>query len=152
MYEAGIIMTVRQIMSSNVVYLTPEDNAVRAAKLFERHNFGMIPVCTKEGKLRGVVTDRDITLRCVAFGNTPEETPLRDIMTRGIITVSPDDSVTKAAKLMSDEKIRCLPVIEGGKTVGIISISDLVKDKNLFSEVSSALFEISASKRKFRQK
>lgn len=145
-------MTVRQIMSSNVVYLTPEDSVTRAAKLFERHNFGMLPVCTKDGKLRGVVTDRDITLRCIAFGNTPEETPLRDIMTRGIITVSPDDTAEKAARLMAEEKIRRLPVVEEGKTVGIISLSDLAQNKNFSTEVSSALAEISAPNRKFRQK
>ncbi len=145
-------MKVGQIMSSNVVYLTPEDSAVRAARLLERHNFGMLPVCSKEGKLRGVVTDRDIALRCVAFGNPPEETPLRDIMTRGIITVSPDDAVETASRLMAKEKIRRLPVVENGKTVGIVSLSDIAQEKSFFSEVSSALAEISAPKRKFRQK
>lgn len=145
-------MTVRQLMSPNIVYLTPEDTAARAARIFERHNFGMLPVCTKDGRLRGVVTDRDITLRCVAFGNPPEETPLRDIMTRGIITVSPDEAVEIAAKLMSDEKIRRLPVVENGKTVGILSLSDLAQSKLFSAEVSAALSEISAPKHKFRQK
>ncbi len=145
-------MTVRQIMSSNVIYLTPEENSIRAAKLFERHNLGMLPVCTKEGKLRGVVTDRDLTLRCIAFGNAPEETPLRDIMTRGIITVSPDDTVGMAAKLMTEEKIRRLPVVENEKIVGILSLSDLAQSKLFSAEVSAALSEISAPKRKFRQK
>ena len=145
-------MTVRQLMSPNIVYLTPEDNAVRAAKLFERHSFGMLPVCTKDGKLRGVVTDRDIVLRCIAFGNPPEETTLREIMTRGIVTVSPDDTADTAAKLMSREKVRRLPVVEDGKAVGVISLSDLAQNKFFASEVSSALSEISAPKRKFPQK
>lgn len=144
-------MTVRQIMNPNVVYLTPDDTAIRAAKLLDRHNIGILPVCSKDGRLRGVVTDRDITLRCVALGNPAEDTTLREIMTRGIITISPDDDLSTATKLMSSEQIRRLPVVENNKVVGMLSLADMAQRGNYRSEVSSALSEISMPSHKFKR-
>ena len=144
-------MTVRQIMNPNVIYLTPDDTAARAAKLLERHNIGILPICSKDGRIRGVVTDRDITLRCVAFDNPAEDTKLREIMTRGIITVSPDDDLSKATKLMSTEQIRRLPVVENDKVIGMLSLADMAQRGNFRTEVSSALAEISMPSHKFKR-
>ena len=144
-------MTVRRIMNTNVVYLTPDDTASRAAKLLERHNIGVLPVCAADGKLRGIVTDRDIALRCVAFDNPADETKLRDIMTRGIITVSPDCKISDAANLMATEQIRRLPVVENNKVVGMLSLADIAQRSCFRSEVSSALTEITTPKHKFKR-
>ncbi|MBQ8003614.1 MAG: CBS domain-containing protein [Oscillospiraceae bacterium] len=142
-------MTVRRIMNSNVVYLTPDDTAARAARLLHRHNIGMLPVCSKDGRLRGIVTDRDIAVRCVALDNPAEDTKLREIMTRGVVTASPDDDVSDAARIMASEQIRRLPVVENNKVIGILALADLAQRQSLMTEASSALSEISMPKRRF---
>ncbi len=142
-------MTVRQIMNSNVVYLTPDDTAARAARLLHRHNIGMLPVCSTDGRLRGIVTDRDIAVRCVALDNPAEDTKLREIMTRGVVTASPDDNVSDAARIMASEQIRRLPVVENNKVIGILALADLAQRQNLQTELSSALAEISLPKHRF---
>ena len=142
-------MTVRRIMSSNVVYLTPDDTVSRAAKLMARHNIGILPVCSKDGRLRGIVTDRDIALRCVAFGNPAEETTLREIMTRGSVTVSPEDDVMRAAEIMAREKVRRLPVLENGKLSGMLSLSDIALRESLKSEVAKTFADISHPPKRF---
>lgn len=144
-------MTVRRIMNSNVVYLTPDDTAARAARLLERHNIGMLPICSKDGRLRGVVTDRDIAIRCIALDNPPEETRLREIMTRGVVTASPDDEVADAAKVMAAEQIRRLPVVENNRVIGMLSLADMAQRGSFHTEVSSALAEISTPKHRFKR-
>lgn len=148
--KAGLEMTVRRIMNPNVVYLTPDDTATRAARLLARHNIGVLPVCSEDGRLRGIVTDRDIALRCVAFDNPADETKLRDIMTRGIVTVAPDDEISYAAKLMATEQIRRLPVVENNKVIGMLSLADIAQRESFHSEVSSTLTEITMPKHKLK--
>lgn len=145
-------MLISDIMKSNVVYLDPDDTVSRAARLLFRHNIGSLPVCSKDGKLRGFVTDRDIAIRCVAFDNPPEETKLREIMTRGVVTVSPYDDTSKALKLMADEQIRRLPVVHNNRLVGMLSFSDLAIKNSRDTEISKALSEISTPNNKYRRK
>lgn len=144
-------MTVRRIMNPNVVYLTPDDTAARAARLLERHNIGILPVCSKDGRLRGVVTDRDIALRCIAMENPAEETKLREIMTRGVVTASPDDDVADAAKVMAAEQIRRLPVVENNHVIGMLALADMAQRGGFHAEVSAALAEISMPKHKYKR-
>ena len=144
-------MTVKRIMNPNVVYLTPDDTVSHAARLLHRHKIGMLPICSKDGKLRGVVTDRDIAIRCVVFDNPPDETKLRDIMTRGIITISPDDDITEAANTMAIEQVRRLPVVEDSRIVGILSLADIATRNSYNTEFSSALAEICIPENKFKK-
>ncbi len=145
-------MLVSRIMNSNVVYLSPDDTVSRAARLLARHNIGALPICSKDGRLRGLVTDRDIAIRCVAYDNPPDETKLREIMTRGIVSVAPGDDSSYAAKLMADEQIRRLPVVENGHVVGMLSLADLARSRAFGSEeISSALSEISMPNQRYRR-
>ncbi len=145
-------MLVSNVMNSNVVHLSPDDTVARAARLLARHNIGSLPICTKEGVLRGVVTDRDIAVRCVAYDNPPEDTKLREIMTRGVITVSPDDDTTQALKIMADEQIRRLPVVDRTRLVGMLSLSDIAIRHSRDAEISSALSEISTPRGKYKRR
>ena len=142
-------MKVSELMSSNVVSLRPEDTASRAATLLARHNVGALPVCSQDGRLRGIVTDRDIVLRCVAGECRPEETDVREIMTRGVACVSPDDDVRAAAHLMSVEQVRRLPVVENGRVVGMLSLADMARKGSFDMEASKALCDISMPASKF---
>ena len=94
-------MQVRDFMNPSVVTITPGESAALAARLLARHNLGALPVCGEGGVLRGIVTDRDIVLRCVAAEEDPAQTPVRDIMTRGCAVVSPGDDAREATRLMA---------------------------------------------------
>ena len=131
-------------MSANVVSMKVDDSAAQAAGVLARHHIGMLPVCAADGRLRGIVTDRDIVLRCIACESVPEQTRLREIMTRGVVTVSPDADVREAAQRMASEQVRRLPVTEAGRVVGVLSLADLARTHSFDMEASKTLSEISA--------
>ncbi len=141
-------MLVSELMTDSVISIAPDEPASLAALLLFRHNIGPIPVCTEDGRLRGIVTDRDIVLRCVAAENDPETTPVREIMSRSLVTVSPSDDVREAARQMSESQVRRLPVVEGGRLVGMLALGDMAKTHSFDMEASKALSEISSNIRK----
>ena len=136
-------MEVKELMNPGVVWVEPTATAALAARLLSRHNLGALPVCAGDGRLRGMVTDRDIVLRCVAAEEDPAQTPVRDIMSRGCATVSPGADCREATRLMSTQQVRRLPVVEKGKLVGVISLADLARSHRFDMEASQALCEIS---------
>ena len=136
-------MEVQKIMSAKPISISGEESAAVAARLLSRHNIGALPVCSKEGKLRGIVTDRDIVLRCIAPGEDPKHTPVSDIMTRRLVWVDSRDSCDTAARLMASRQIRRLPVQEDGRLVGMVSLGDLAKLRDFSTEAAEALSEIS---------
>ncbi len=136
-------MEVRDLMNPSVVSIEPTSSAALAARLISRHNVGALPVCSGDRRLRGVVTDRDIVLRCVAAEEDPAQTMVRDIMTRNCATVSPGDDCREASRVMSVQQVRRLPVVEDGKVVGMISLGDLARSHRYDMEAAQALSEIS---------
>ena len=141
-------MQVRDYMSPSVVSITPEESAALAARLIARHNVGALPVCGPEGGLRGIVTDRDIVLRCVAAEEDPAQTRVKDIMTRGCAAVAPDADPREAVRLMAEKQVRRLPVVEEGRVVGVVSLGDLARSQRYDMEASKALSEISDNVRR----
>ncbi len=136
-------MVVRDLMNPSVVTVEPGSSAALAARLISRHNVGALPVCGSDRKLRGMVTDRDIVLRCVAAEEDPAQTPVRDIMTRGCASIAPGADCREATRLMAEQQVRRLPVVEDGKLVGIVSLADLAKSRRYDMEAAQALCEIS---------
>lgn len=136
-------MQVKDLMNPSAVTVEPASSAALAARLISRHNVGALPVCGPDRRLRGMVTDRDIVLRCVAAEEDPAQTPVRDIMTRSCATVSPGDDCREATRLMARHQVRRLPVVEGGRLVGVISLSDLARSGRFDMEAAQALSEIS---------
>ena len=141
-------MLVSDLMNGSVVSVTPETTVALAARLLSRNNIGSLPVCSVEGKIRGIVTDRDIVLRCVATESDPETMPVREIMTRSVVTVSPDDDVREATRIMASEQIRRLPVVQNSKVVGMLALGDMAKTHSFDMEASKALSEISVNVKK----
>ena len=136
-------MVVKELMTSGVVTVEPNSSAALAARLLARHNVGALPVCGPDGRLRGMVTDRDIVLRCVAAEEDPAQTMVRDIMTRSCTAVSPHADCRQAARLMSKQQVRRLPVVEEGRLVGMLSLADLARSHRYDMEAAQALSEIS---------
>ena len=137
-------MLVKEVMTPHVVSIAPEESAALAARLLARHGLGALPVCSAEGILRGMVTDRDIVLRCVAAGQDPGQTPVQAVMTRRLITVAPEDPLSIAAQLMAREQVRRLPVAQGRRLVGMVSLADLAAQPACAMEAAGTLAEISA--------
>ncbi len=138
-------MKVSDVMTGRVISVSPQENAAVAARLLSRYNIGALPVCTKEGKLRGVVTDRDIVLRCVAADDDPRQTKVSDLMTRRIVSIGAEESADAAAALMAREQIRRLPVEQDGKLVGIVSLADLARRADYSAQTAQTLGEISSN-------
>ena len=136
-------MQIKDLMNPSVVTIEPTSSAALAARLISRHNVGVLPVCGEDRRLRGVVTDRDIVLRCIAAEEDPAQTMVRDIMTRSCATVSPGDDCREATRIMSARQVRRLPVVEEGRLVGMISLSDLARSRRFDMEAAQALCEIS---------
>lgn len=136
-------MQVRDLMNPSVISVSTTDSTALAARLLSRHNIGSLPVCTTDGRLRGIVTDRDIVLRCIAAEEDPAQTPVREVMTRGCYTVGPQDDCRQATQLMAARQVRRLPVVENGKLVGMLSLGDLSRSHRFDMEASQALSEIS---------
>jgi CBS domain-containing protein len=137
-----IILKIRDIMTKNVAYVDPNSTVVDAAQLMQKHNVGSVPVCDQNGVV-GIVTDRDIVVRNVAHGNNPMNTPVKDVMTSQITTVTPEMDVREVSTIMSNNKIRRMPVVENNKLVGIVALGDLATNNMFDTEASEALSEIS---------
>ena len=111
-------MEIKDLMNPSVVTIEPTASAALAARLLSRHNVGSLPVCGEDRRLRGMVTDRDIVLRCVAAEEDPAQTPVRDIMTRGCATVSPGADCREATRLMAARRVCNMDVAEAVRVVG----------------------------------
>jgi CBS domain-containing protein len=138
-------MQIKDVMTRKVVSIAPEESVSVAARSLSRNNSGSLPVCTGDGGLRGVVTDRDIVLRSVAANEDAGQQAVRGIMTRRLITVAPEDSLEQAAGLMAMEQVRRLPVVSAGKLVGMVSTKDLLQAPGMTMEAVRALEGISSN-------
>lgn len=137
-------MKLRDIMTNQVVRIHPEETVAVAARMLEHNNIGAIPVCGSDGRLCGVLTDRDIVTRCLAAGKAPQTTSVREVMTSKVYVGRPDMEVSMAAGLMGREQIRRLPVMENGRLCGMVSLGDLARKEESSIEAGDALTEISS--------
>ena len=137
-------MEIKDIMTHPVVAIHPEESVEVAARTMAQYNIGALPVCAN-GKLRGMLTDRDIVTRCLAANRVPGNTQVRQIMTEQVTSVRPDVDTGVAAHLMGRLQIRRLPVVEGRKLVGMLSLGDLSLRDDYAMEAAEALTEISSN-------
>ena len=137
-------MKVRELMSTPVVRIHPEESVAVAARALAHYNIGILPVCGNDGRLCGLVTDRDIVTRCLASGRSPAVTPVREVMTTQILSARPDMDAAAAAGLMGRAQIRRLPVLENGRLCGMVSLGDLARREETGMDAADALGEISS--------
>ena len=136
-------MKIRDIMSTPVIRIHPEETVTVAARMLERSNIGALPVCGSDGRMCGLLTDRDIVTRCLAAGRSPSTTAVREIMTTGVVSAPPDMELGLAAGLMGRRQIRRLPVTENGKLGGMRSLGDVALKGGSSVDAGDALTEIS---------
>lgn len=121
-------MQIRKVMSRPVVTVTPADTIVRAADLMRRQTVGAMPVLD-EGRLVGIVTDRDIVMRAVCDRHELRDLTVSDVMSPDPVSCRADQSVAEAAAIMGDRQVRRLLVLdEAGQLAGVLSVGDIAKD------------------------
>lgn len=135
-------MKVREIMSKNVIRIRPEEPVAVAARALEHYNIGAMPVCGSDGRICGVVTDRDLVTRCLASDRSSESTTVADVMTSQVYSVSPDTDARAAAEMMGQHQVRRLPVLENGRLCGMVSLGDLAVREETGREASEALGQV----------
>ncbi|MBV9146563.1 MAG: CBS domain-containing protein [Acidobacteria bacterium] len=118
-------MKVSEVMTTDVESVHMTSTLEEAASIMKVENVGAVPVVDEDDDLVGIITDRDIVLRCIAEGKNPAETNVEEVLSHELETIEPDAEIEEAAQLMADRQIRRLPVCEDGELVGMLSIGDL---------------------------
>jgi CBS domain-containing protein len=134
-------MKVKEIMTSSPAQLRSDATVAEAAELMRARDIGSVVVTDANGDTCGIVTDRDLALRCLAGGQDPRSQRIGDIATRDPRHVGPETDVDEAIRTMREIKVRRLPVMDGGRTVGVISLGDLAVARDphsVLGEISSA--------------
>lgn len=138
-------MKLREVMTNQVIRIHPDESVTVAARMLQHYNIGALPVCGSDGRVCGLVTDRDIVTRCLAADRAPADTSVREVMTTRIIAARPDMDTSIAASLMGAKQIRRLPVMENGRLCGMVSLGDLAGKEESSIDAGDALTEISSN-------
>jgi len=120
--------TVREIMSPNAECANVGETLVDAAKKMRDLDVGALPICGEDNRLKGMLTDRDIVVRCIAEGGDPTSMKVEELAEGKPVTIGADDSVEEALRTMSSHGVRRLPVIDGHDLVGMVSQADIARN------------------------
>jgi CBS domain-containing protein len=138
-------MKIREIMSQPVIRIGADETVEVAARTLTHYNIGALPVCGSDGRVRGLVTDRDLVTRCLAAGRNPSNTKVSQIMSGTVVGIPPDLETGDAAEIMGRRQIRRLPVLENERLCGMVSLGDLTRAE---ADTGQALSQISSNIRK----
>ena len=119
-------MNVNDVMTRNVRACEPSATVREAAALMAREDIGPVPV-VEDGRLVGIVTDRDLVIRVLAEGRDPDHSTVGEIASKDLVTVSPDDELEDAMRLLAENQVRRLPVLDGDRLVGIVAQADIAR-------------------------
>lgn len=123
------VSSILQGKQDNTVHkIGPDDSVLDAITRMARASIGALVVCAADGRIVGIVTERDYARKVILMGRSSKDTAVRDIMTQDVMYVSPQHTNEQCMALMTEHRVRHLPVIDAGKLVGLVSIGDLVKD------------------------
>ncbi|HWI31890.1 MAG TPA: CBS domain-containing protein [Microbacterium sp.] len=134
--------TARDIMSTDPRCVREDETLVDAARLMRDLDVGALPICGRDNRLKGMITDRDIVVKCLAEGGDPAGTTAGSLGEGKPITVRADDDIRDALQVMQDHQVRRLPVIDGHDLVGIISQADIARSLSA-TETGETVAEIS---------
>lgn len=132
--------SIREVMTEGIETCEPGASVAEAARKMKGGDFGAI-VVSEDNQIQGLLTDRDIVVRAVAEGRDPSEVKAGEICSTDLNSLSPDDTAEDAVRVMREHSVRRIPVVDGGKPVGIVSIGDLAVSR----DEKSALADISAA-------
>ena len=136
-------MKVKELMTNPVISVSGEDTVCETARIMQAHNIGSVPVINAKGQVVGIVTDRDIVVRNTSKGDDCCATKVKEIMTSGVDTVSPEADMKDVINRMVNDKVRRLPVVDAGVLIGMLTIGDVALQDAFKTEAADALAEIS---------
>jgi CBS domain-containing protein len=120
--------TAREIMTPDATFAPENATAADAARMMADDDIGALPVCNADGRLSGVITDRDLALKIVAEGRDPDAVRLSELLDGGqVVTIGADDTAEEVIRTMKDHAVRRLPVIDGNALVGMVSQADIAR-------------------------
>jgi CBS domain-containing protein len=122
----GFLGTILARKGSVVWSISPNATVFEAIQLMADKSAGALPV-VDNSRLIGIISERDYTRKVILKGLSSKDTPVRDIMKREVLTASPSDSIADCMRVMTEKQVRHLPVLEGTKLIGIVSIGDVMK-------------------------
>jgi CBS domain-containing protein len=125
MEVTGTVNSILANKGSAIWSISPDATVFEAIQLMAEKNVGALPV-VQHDQLVGIISERDYTRKVILQGKSSKETPVRDIMTQRLVTADPDDRVSECMQRMTENRVRHLPVLEGNKMIGILSIGDLL--------------------------
>jgi CBS domain-containing protein len=117
-------MKVQDVMAKNVITARPDESVTAVAKLMREGDVGCVIVADGPA-VKGIITDRDLAVRCLGNGDNPQSCVVSRHMTDRVITAPPEADVFVAARMMTENKIKRLPISQGGALVGVVSFSDI---------------------------
>ncbi|MEV6971449.1 CBS domain-containing protein [Hamadaea sp. NPDC051192] len=137
-------LTAETVMTGDPVTIEATDSIVHAARLMRDYDIGDL-IVTDRGHLVGIVTDRDIVIRGIADSRGVETTHVGEVCSRDVVTVGPDEELDQVVAIMCEHAVRRMPVISGGRVVGVISLGDLAQEDGelALTDAKSVLTEIS---------
>src|SRR5512136_1230276 len=126
MLKAGLIVNIEKLMTRNVITLQTDASVHEAVQLLNKHKIGCL-VVTQNGDIAGIITERDLLERVLEKCKNPKQTRVSEIMTRNVITGTPDMDTFEATRLMFKLKVKKLPITDGNKLVGIVTLTDIAR-------------------------
>lgn len=123
---AGTVGVILGRKDSAVWSISPNSTVFEAIQLMAEKNIGALPV-VENSRLIGIISERDYTRKVILKGRSSKDTPVKDIMTQELLTASPGDTIAECMRVMTEKRVRHLPVLEGTKMIGIVSIGDVLK-------------------------
>ena len=135
-------MKVRELMTAPAIRIGQDETVEVAARTLTHYNIGVLPVCGYDGRVCGMLTDRDLVTRCLAAGKNPGQTKVKDVMSGNVVAVQPDMDAAVAANLMGRQQVRRLPVVEKGRLCGMVSLGDLANREDSCMDAADALTDI----------
>ncbi len=136
--------TANEVMTQSLATCSPDDSVAHVASIMRDRDIGDVLIL-EDGKLTGIVTDRDLAVEALADGIDPQHTPIRRFMCSKLITGNPEWSMSKVARTMARHQIRRLPIVQDDQLIGIISLADVARHEHRKGVLAKSLREISRS-------
>jgi CBS domain-containing protein len=131
-----MVKKIREVMTSKPIAMPATASVQQAAERMREAGIGDV-IVMEGSQICGIVTDRDLVVRAIAQGCDPHSTTVADVCSRDLATVSPEDQIGSAIRLMRDKAVRRLPVVEAGRLVGVLSIGDLALERDRESTLAA---------------
>lgn len=121
--------TARELMTSGAKCVGENETLEKAAQYMREDGFGSLPICGEDNRLKGMITDRDVVVKCIAEGGDPKTTTAGELVQGKPVTIGADDNVAEALQTMKDHQVRRLPVIDGHELVGMLTQADVARSE-----------------------